>query len=83
MKYNKGIQLKKINSESNPYEVYVPKALFGQMIRKRFATQAQAKDQIRIFENQLREKERVPLDPEIHNVISNYQTIFNLSLIHI
>ena len=27
MKYSKGIQLKKTNSELNPYEVYGPKAL--------------------------------------------------------
>ena len=77
MNYVKGIVTKKGQSQNLPWEVYVPKAVFGKMIRKRFKTRKQAEASARGYENKVLNRERVPLDPEIHKVISNYQTIFS------
>lgn len=77
MNYVKGIYLKKTNFEQNPWQVCVDKRHFGKRIRERFPTKQLAHTALVKYENMLREKERVPLDPEIHKVISNYQTIFS------
>ena len=76
MNYVKGIYLKKTKFEENPWQVNVDKKHFGKRIRERFKTKALAETAILKYENKLREKERVPLDPEIHKVIAGYQNDF-------
>ena len=76
MNYVKGIYLKKTKFEENPWQVNVDKRHFGKRIRERFKTKALAETAILKYENKLREKERVPLDPEIHKVIAGYQNDF-------
>jgi hypothetical protein len=72
MKTVTNIRIKETDSPDNPWEVYVPKAAFGKLIRKRFATKAQAKAQKIIYENKLLSKRRAPLSPEVHKIVAMY-----------
>ena len=55
-----------------PWEVYITKSVFGKKIRKRFANKAQAMSHINILEAELENKQRVPLDPEVHKIVALY-----------
>ena len=68
MKTVTNIRIKETDSPDNPWEVYVPKAAFGRLIRKRFATKAQKI----IYENKLLSKRRAPLSPEVHKIVAMY-----------
>ena len=77
MRYDKRITLRQTKNEKNPWLVNVAKGTFGNQIRRRFPNKKLAEAAVNKYEDKLRERERVPLDPEIHKVISNYQTIFS------
>ena len=78
MKYRKGITLNRTDHPELPWLLNVAKSHFGKQIRLRYPTKELGETAILKYENKLREKERVPLDPEIHKVVSNYQHIFDV-----
>ena len=78
MKYRKGITLNRTDHPELPWLLNVAKSHFGKQIRLRYPTKELGETAILKYENKLREKERVPLDPEIHKVVSNYQHIFGV-----
>lgn len=72
----KGIELKRGAEGESPWVVHIAATVFGKRQRLWFKNKELAVEQIRILENKVLNKNRVPLDPEIHKVISNYQNIF-------
>jgi hypothetical protein len=67
---NKGFHLRKGDSEGMPWEVYITKSVFGKKIRKRFSNKAQAQSFLNVLTGELENKQRVPLDPELHKVVA-------------
>ena len=71
--YHKGITL--LFNESKKHKqwiVSVSKALFGKRSRAGFSTRALAEKQIKVYENKLTNRQRSPLDPEVHKVVALY-----------
>lgn len=66
----KGIRLLHEKGKAQPWLVYVNPSIFGKRIRKRFETKAEAQHKVKIYENRVLSKERSPLDPEVHRVVS-------------
>ena len=70
LKIPKGIRLLFEEGKSKPHLVYVNPSVFGKRLRKRFKTKGQAESQIAVYANRLINKERVPLDPELHKIVT-------------
>ena len=60
-----GIKLRKSESSTMPWEVYVSKSVFGKKIRKRFENRADAQSQVDLYETKVLNNGRQELDPEI------------------
>jgi len=73
----KGIELKRGAEGESPWVVHIAENVFGKRQRQWFKTKELAMARIAVLENKVLNKNRVPLDPEIHKVISNYQNIFS------
>ena len=69
----KGIKLRKSESSTMPWEVYVSKSVFGKKIRKRFENRADAQTQVDLYETKVRNNGRQELDPDLHKLVALYQ----------
>ena len=67
----KGIRLLFEEDKDQPWLVYVNPTVFGKRRRKRFKTKAEANQQVKIYENRVINKERTPLDPELHKLVAH------------
>ena len=72
----KGIRLLHEDGKPKPWLVYVNPSVFGKRKRERFKTKAEAQSKIRVLENRVINKERVALDPEVHNIVAVFQDKF-------
>ncbi|MDG2214557.1 MAG: site-specific integrase [Verrucomicrobiota bacterium] len=72
MKYVTGIKVKKGKHPQFPWEAHVAKRLFGKRSRKKFETEAEAKAHALKMSRKVLNKERVPLDPEVHKIVALY-----------
>ena len=77
----KDIRLVKGSSPTKPWEVHCNAGVFGKRIRKRFKLKAKAKHHIQTLENRLLNKERTPLDPELHKLVALYAPQLTISQI--
>jgi len=68
----KGIRLIHEEDKDQPWLVYVNPTVFGKRRRKRFKLKAEALQQVKIYENRVLNKERTPLDPELHKLVALY-----------
>ncbi|MDG2213483.1 MAG: tyrosine-type recombinase/integrase, partial [Verrucomicrobiota bacterium] len=69
----KGIKLRKSESSTMPWEVYVSKSVFGKKIRKRFENRADAQSQVDLYETKVLNNGRQELDPDLHKLVALYQ----------
>ncbi|MBH61798.1 MAG: hypothetical protein CL569_04990 [Alphaproteobacteria bacterium] len=69
----KSIRVIKGSSSTLPWEVHAAAKIFGKRIRQRFATRQEAEAHLKVLEARRAQKERTPLDPEIHNVVALFQ----------
>ena len=68
----KNVKITKGKSPALPWEVYVSRSATtqGKRIRKRFETRTEAQFWATKYEAMVLEKERSPLDPEVHKVVA-------------
>ena len=65
-----GIKLIKGDSPTKPWEVHVAKKVFGKRDRKRFGTKEKAETHLLKLSRRAVNKERTPLDPELHKIVA-------------